>query len=443
MNLNHSNPTHSIALFWFRRDLRLTDNAGLSAALQSGFPVLPIFIFDTNILASLSDRKDRRISFIYHALLGIHELLKSKGSSLAVLSGDPHSVVQSLTGKYHVRAVYCNHDYEPYSVKRDREVASWLQTRNIPFFTFKDQVIFEKSEIVKDDGTPYSVFTPYSVKWKQKLQERNLNQFPVEQFSGSFFRCPPVPIPSLPDTGFEWAPYPPVVPEIDEDIIRDYHTTRDLPGIRGTSRLSVHLRFGTVSIREVVKKALRLNHVWLNELIWREFFMMILYHYPHVVNQAFKKKYDFIRWRNNEEEFQRWCAGETGYPIVDAGMRELNITGFMHNRVRMITAGFLTKHLLIDWRWGEAYFAGKLTDYELASNNGNWQWAAGSGCDAVPWFRIFNPSQQVKKFDPELSYIRTWVKELDTPAYPAPLVDHAFARQRALDTYRKALDVIS
>ncbi len=443
MSLNHSNPVQGIVLFWFRRDLRLTDNAGLSAALQIGFPVLPLFIFDTNILNSLPERKDSRISFIYHVLFRINEELKSKGSTLAVFSGDPLSVFREITMKFHVRAVYCNHDYEPYSLKRDREVSSWLQTKNISFFSYKDQTIFEKSEIVKEDGTPYTVFTPYSVKWKQKLQERNLAPFPVAQFSGSFLKCPPIPFPALSDIGFETASFPPVVPEIDEDIIRQYHITRDLPGIRGTSRLSVHLRFGTVSIREVAEKALRLNHVWLNELIWREFFMMILYHFPHVVNQAFKKKYDFIGWRNNEDEFQRWCAGETGYPIVDAGMRELNGTGFMHNRVRMITAGFLTKHLLIDWRWGEAYFAEKLIDYELSSNNGNWQWAAGSGCDAVPYFRIFNPSQQVKKFDPEMRYIHTWVQELDTPAYPAPVVDHAIARQRALDTYRKALNVIS
>jgi deoxyribodipyrimidine photo-lyase len=443
MTLKNTNPAQAIALFWFRRDLRLADNAGLSAALQSGVPVLPFFIFDTHILNKLQEKKDKRICFIYHVLLSIHEKLKLKGSTLAVLSGDPLSQIRWLTENYQVRAVYCNNDYEPYSIKRDREVASWLQTRNIPFLSFKDQVIFEESEIVKEDGTPYTVFTPYSVKWKQKLHNRELIPFPVEQYSGNFLHCPPLPIPSITEIGFEMTSFPEIIPEIDEEIIRNYHSTRDLPGIRGTSRLSVHLRFGTVSIRKVTEKALKMNHIWLNELIWREFFMMILYHFPHIVNQSFKKKYDFIRWRNNEEEFRRWCTGETGYPIVDAGMRELNTTGFMHNRVRMITAGFLTKHLLIDWRWGEAYFAEKLIDYELSSNNGNWQWAAGSGCDAVPYFRIFNPSQQVKKFDPEMRYIRTWVPELGTTAYPAPVVDHTIARQRALDTYRKALDVIS
>jgi deoxyribodipyrimidine photo-lyase len=431
--------SHGLTLFWFRRDLRLDDNAALYEALKSIYPVLPVFIFDNHILDKLPDKADKRVSFIYKALQIINETLMSKGSSVLVLKGDPLKQIQELVKKYPVRAVYCNHDYEPYARERDQAVAEWLASRNIPFYSFKDQVIFEKSDILKNDGTPYTVFTPYSKIWKHKLNREMIRSFPVENHTDRFYRTVPFLFPPFEETGFQQMNTPSPVPQVDEEIVLNYDLTRNLPAMDGTTRLSVHLRFGTVSIRHLVKTALRLNGEWLNELIWREFFMMILYHFPHVEKSSFKPKYNFIAWRNNEEEFHRWCEGETGYPMVDAGMRELNETGFMHNRVRMITASFLTKHLLIDWRWGEAYFAEKLLDYELSSNNGNWQWAAGCGCDAAPYFRIFNPYEQQKKFDPEMVYTNKWVKNLNRSDYPSPVVDHAFARERALLTYKKCL----
>jgi len=429
-----------ITLFWFRRDLRLNDNCGLYHALMESFPVLLVFIPDHHILDKLTEKADARINFIFKSLRLIQSELVKHESSLLVLQGDPLTIFQELAEKYSVRAVYCNHDYEPYAVERDRHVAEWLKTRGIPFHAFKDQVVFEKSEILKNDGTPYTIFTPYSRIWKQKLNEETLRPFRSEIYPDRFYKTAPFRFPEIEETGFRKISSPEPLPVIDETIIRNYHLTRNFPAVAGTSRLSVHLRFGTVSIRQLVKTALQLNEAWLNELIWREFFMMILHHFPHVATSSFKKKYDFIGWRNNEEEFGRWCAGETGYPIVDAGMRELNETGFMHNRVRMITASFLTKHLLIDWRWGEAYFAKKLLDYELSSNNGNWQWAAGCGCDAAPYFRVFNPYEQQKKFDPDMTYIRLWVKNLSSPAYPAPLVEHSFARERALKVYKHSLN---
>ncbi len=423
-------------LFWFRRDLRVQDNAGLYHALTESANVLPIFIFDTEILNKLEDNKDARVEFIHQAIQHIKSELEAIGSSLAVLHGNPVEIFQSLKPK----AVYANHDYEPYARERDNQVRQLLEKRNIPFKTFKDQVIFEKEEVTKDDGKPYTVFTPYSHKWKSTLRPEHYKIFPSETLVNHFKKIKPLKFPSLGDIGFE--PSGIAFPErkIRQSVIEHYHEQRDIPSIEGTSRLSVHLRFGTVSIRKLVQLALKKNDTWLNELIWRDFYHMILWQFPQVVTEAFKPAYDHIQWRNNEEEFKAWCEGRTGYPIVDAGMRELNTTGFMHNRVRMIVASFLTKHLLIDWRWGEAYFAKKLLDFDLAANNGGWQWAAGSGCDAAPYFRVFNPYLQTEKFDPELKYIKRWVPEYGTPAYPKPMVDHAFARERVLSAYKVALE---
>jgi len=423
-------------LFWFRRDLRLQDNAGLYHALKENTAVLPIFIFDTDILDNLEDKADARVEFIHLALERMQEELTAAGSSLYILHGKPVDIFQALKPK----AVYANHDYEPYARKRDEQVKNLLDKQNIPFKTFKDQVIFEKEEVTKDDGKPYTVFTPYSRKWKSTLRPEQYKSFPSETLFDHFKKTKPLKFPSLSDIGFE--PSGIAFPErkIRQSIIEQYHQQRDIPSVNGTSRLSVHLRFGTVSIRKLVQLALKKNDTWLNELIWRDFYHMILWHFPHVNTKAFKPAYDHIQWRNNEEEFNAWCEGKTGYPIVDAGMRELNTTGFMHNRVRMIVASFLTKHLLIDWRWGEAYFAKKLLDYDMAANNGGWQWAAGSGCDAAPYFRVFNPYLQTDKFDPEKKYIKKWVPEVGTSAYPKPIVDHAFARDRVLRVYKEALN---
>ncbi len=431
-----------VAVFWFRRDLRLEDNTGLYHALNSGYRVLPVFIFDRNILDKLESRYDRRVSFIHGALEHLQKQMTEAGSSLLVLHDSPENAVRKILSDYNVRVFFANHDYEPYATDRDRRIARILNESGISFHTFKDQVIFEKDEVLKSDGTPYTVFTPYSRVWKKNLAREHLAPFASEKLTGNLLKTGSLPIPAIGDIGFDRTDYTFRLPETDRGIISDYHRNRDKPSLNGTTRIGVHLRFGTVSIRELVTAALALSDVWLGELIWREFFMSILWHFPHVTDNSFKKKYDSIIWRNKEEEFDKWCTGMTGYPIVDAGMRELNTTGFMHNRVRMITASFLTKHLLIDWRWGEAYFAGKLLDYELSSNNGNWQWAAGTGCDAAPWFRLFSPAEQTRKFDPDMAYIKKWVPEHDIPAYPRMIVDHAFARERALNTYREGLQQI-
>ena len=428
-----------ISIFWFRRDLRLHDNAGLFQALRSGDPVLPIFIFDKNILDELEDKQDRRVEFIYEAIQKIQDQLLPLGSTLDVRYGELAKLFSALMKAYNIRAVYTNHDYEPYASRRDEEIRAILGKENISFLTFKDQVIFEKNEVVKDDGKPYTVFTPYSKKWKASLKPSSYEAYKTEGLFGNFYKQKPIALPSLKDMGFEskGAKFP--ADTWQKDVILKYKEQRDIPSIRGTSRLSVHLRFGTISIRELADKAGRLNETFLNELIWREFYQMILWHFPQVVHQSFKPAYDGIKWRNNEQEFERWCQGRTGYPIVDAGMRELNATGFMHNRVRMIVASFLTKHLLIDWRWGEAYFAKKLLDYDLSANNGGWQWAAGSGCDAAPYFRVFNPYLQTQKFDPEFKYIRQWVPEWQEFSYPPPIIEHDIARKRCLETYAIAL----
>jgi deoxyribodipyrimidine photo-lyase len=420
----------------------MEDNAGLYHALKSGYRVLPVFIFDNNILEKLENRYDRRVSFIHGALAALQKKMILAGTSLKVLHDTPENAIRKILSEFNVKAVFANHDYEPYATARDSVIRSILKESGIPFYTFKDQVIFEKDDVVKGDRTPYTVFTPYSRAWKKRLSDDHRKSYPSEELTGNFLKINPLPIPTINDIGFSQADYTFSAPDIKTDIIRNYHKTRDIPSLDGTTRLGVHLRFGTVSVRELVRTALVLNEIWLNELIWREFFMSVLWHFPHVTENSFKKKYDNITWRNNEEEFEKWCIGRTGYPIVDAGMRELNETGFMHNRVRMITASFLAKDLLIDWRWGEAYFAEKLLDYELSSNNGNWQWAAGCGCDAVPYFRVFNPSEQATKFDPDLLYVRRWVPDFDKKEYPGPIVEHSFARERAIMAYKEALQNI-
>jgi len=429
-----------IAIFWFRRDLRLEDNAGLYHALKSGDPVLPLFIFDREILAHVGSKFDRRVEFIYDTLAGLQEQLKAMGSSLEVHYGFPLDIFRHLTTKYALAGVYTNTDYEPYATQRDEAVKKLLSGQGIPFHGYKDQVIFEKGEILKDDGKPYTVFTPYSRRWKATLNDFYLSSYPVKKYCSHFLSCRPRDIPSLSYLGFKRVGEPFPSDDVDSGLIKKYDKQRDYPGIAGTSRMGIHLRFGTVSIRVLARKAFRLSETFLNELVWRDFYQMILWWFPRVgKGLAFKPAYDLIQWRNNEQEFEKWCSGQTGYPIVDAGMRELDTTGFMHNRVRMIVASFLTKHLLIDWRWGEAWFAEKLLDFELASNNGGWQWAAGSGCDAAPYFRVFNPALQAKKFDPDFSYIRRWVPEWQDLSYPPPMVNHEEARKRALAVYAKAV----
>ena len=429
-----------VTVFWFRRDLRLHDNAGLYYALRSGYPVVPVFIFDTNILDELEDKADKRVDFIHRTIKTMQEKLEQKGSTLHVLHTTPQEAFEQLAETYDVKAVYTNHDYEPYAAKRDGEIADLLRKKDIVFRSYKDQVIFEKDEVVKDDGKPYFVYTPYSKRWKMKLNDFYLKSYPVEKYTAHFYKQAPKRIPSLKALGFEETEVTTVPPRLDEHIAAAYDKTRDYPGIHGTTRLSIHLRFGTISIRGLAREAMALNEKLLNELIWRDFYQTILWHEPRVVTESFRPEYDRIRWRNNEAEFEKWCSGQTGYPIVDAGMRELNETGWMHNRVRMITASFLCKHLLIDWRWGEAYFAKKLLDYDLASNNGGWQWSAGTGVDAAPYFRVFNPYLQAEKFDADRTYIRKWVPEFESLSYTPPMVDHDAARDRCLKVYKAALD---
>ena len=420
---------NKVVVFWFRRDLRLEDNIGLYNSLQSDFPVLPIFIFDTHILERLEDKKDRRVDYIHQALSVIHSELKENGSNLYTYNDKPTEVFKSLFEEYDIQEVVCNRDYEPEAIQRDTEIYNLFKAQDIPFKAFKDQVIFDKKDILKNDGTPYIVYTPYSKQWRAKLEAKDYTS--VKPNYSNLFKEPPADIHSLKDIGFEKTDMVFEKPELDANIIDTYDKLRDYPAKKGTTKLGIALRFGTISVRKCVTFALEHNQTWLSELIWREFFMQILYHYPKVERHSFREKYDHIQWRNNEAEFALWCEGKTGYPIVDAGMRQLNETGYMHNRVRMVVASFLCKHLLIDWRWGEAYFAQKLNDYDLSANNGNWQWAAGSGCDAAPYFRVFNPELQTKKFDKDLHYVRKWVPELDTSAYPEPIVEHKFARERA------------
>lgn len=427
-----------MTIFWFRRDLRLEDNTALFHALNENEEVLPIFIFDTTILKHL-DKQDARVSFIHQELHKINLKLQSIGKSLALFYGTPEEIFSQLITENTIENVYANHDYEPAARKRDKSVNELLKSNGISFKTCKDQVIFEKSEVVKEDGSPYVVYTPYSKKWLEKFKSIQLKSYPSETLTHKFTNHN-YPFLTLENIGF--VPTSILLPHftIDEKRISNYEGTRNFPAIEGTSLIGIHLRFGTISIRKLVNYVQNFSNItYLKELIWREFFMQILWHFPHTTAKSFKEKYDGIEWINNEKEFKKWCEGKTGYPFVDAGMRELNATGHMHNRVRMIVASFLCKHLLIDWRWGEAYFATKLLDYEQASNVGNWQWAAGSGVDAAPYFRIFNPSEQIKKFDSELKYIKKWIPEFNTSTYPEPIIEHKLARERCLITYKKAV----
>lgn len=428
-----------LVIFWFRRDLRLEDNKGLFQALNSDKEVLPIFIFDTEILDLLPE-DDARVNFIHDSLLKIHASLSKTGSGLLVKHGKPLDVFIELLGEYNISAIYTNKDYEPYALKRDEQIEEFLKSKGLPFHKFKDQVIFEENEIVKFDGNPYTIYTPYSKKWLDAVIANNYASVSSESKLGNFVKKRFV-LPTLEEIGFKPSKIKVCDYDISDDIITNYEKRRNFPFIKGTSRLGPHLRFGIISLRKCVQKALEFkDNTFLKELIWREFFMQILWHFPESSKENFKKKYNRILWRNKETEFQAWCEGKTGYPIVDAGMRELNETGFMHNRVRMITASFLCKHLLIDWRWGEAYFAEKLLDYDMAQNVGNWQWCAGTGCDSAPYFRIFNPSEQVKKFDNKLQYIKKWVPEFQELNYVAPIVAHKMARERCLKTYKEGLN---
>ena len=442
-----------ISIHWFRRDLRLDDNAGFYRALRGDHPVLPLFIFDKNILDKLPTR-DARVEFLQRTVEDLQRDLRGQRGDLIVRYGTPEQVWRDLLEEYPIGTVYTNHDYETYAKERDGRIEDLLAERDIPFRTYKDHVIFEKSEVVKNDGNPYVVFTPYKNKWLEKLTSRApvgsktseetdtfyLQPYPNRAYFGNLFpTSEPLPMPSLADMGFEPTNthIPPV--RVADELIRHYDETRNFPAIEGTSRLGIHLRHGTVSIRAKARRARALNDTFLVELVWRDFYAQILHHFPHVETAPFRAKYEAIPWRDDEDDFQRWCDGTTGYPIVDAGMRELNETGYMHNRVRMIVASFLTKHLLLSWQWGESYFAEKLLDYDLASNNGGWQWAAGCGTDAQPYFRVFNPESQMKKFDKNKVYIRRWVPEFGTDAYPAPMVEHKMARERAISTYKRAL----
>ena len=431
-----------VSIFWFRRDLRLDDNVGFLEALKGDHPVLPIFIFDEEILSKLP-KDDARLTFIHETLQHMRNQLQEENeSSLAMFHGKPVDIFKSLVKEYDVASVFTNRDYEPYAKERDKKISDFLSENDITFKTFKDQVIFEKDEIVKGDGDPYVVYTPYKNKWQDKFNaDKDLKIHYTSQHLSNLIKNSRLPNLSLADIGFEKSKIE--VPEYDvtPTLIDNYEGTRNFPAKEsGTSRLGPHLRFGTVSVRKMMKKAIAENNkVFWSELIWREFFMTILYHFPKTVDNAFRAKYDRIEWRNNEEEFEKWKNGKTGYLLVDAGMRQLNETGYMHNRVRMLVASFLCKHLLIDWRWGETYFAEKLLDYELSSNVGNWQWAAGSGVDAAPYFRIFNPMTQVDKFDKSKEYIKKWISEYGTDKYPEKMVDHKMARERCLETYKAAV----
>ncbi|MFP5078975.1 cryptochrome/photolyase family protein [Pedobacter sp. JCM 36344] len=429
-----------ISICWLRRDLRLADNAALYHALKGSNPVLLLFIFDKTILEKLSTKNDARVTFIYQTIEALRKEAAKYGSSVLVLNDTPERAWQKVLKTYNVKNVFANHDYEPYARERDDALAEFLASESIPFKTFKDQVIFEKDEIFKADGKPYTVFTPYFRQWEKKLTSFYKKSYPVSSYLKNLFQTKPFPSLSLNELGFE---------KSDQDFpsihfakkLDEYEKRRDYPGDEATSRIGLHLRFGTVSIREAVREAIEQKaDKWLSELVWRDFYMMILWHFPYVSKSCFKPAYDKIEWRNDEQEFKAWCEGKTGYPLVDAGMRQLNEIGFMHNRVRMVVASFLTKHLLIDWRWGETYFAEKLLDYEMASNVGGWQWACGCGNDAAPYFRVFNPELQAKRFDPKHTYIDKWLPEFKQQKHVEPIVEHAFARERVLKVFKDALN---
>lgn len=428
----------TIAIHWFRRDLRWEDNTALHAAISSGKKVLPVFIFDKNILDRLEDQADRRVQFLYNRLAQMKEECRSLGGDIYIGYGTPEEIWMKLTSTFPISEVYTNEDYEPYGIQRDHTIKKQLETQGITFKSYQDHVVFKPGDILKDDGKPYTVFTPFSKKWKLLLHQKPLKEVLPNPNPEAFLQTS-CAFPTPEHIGFRFEPLSFSNPLIPEKIIEKYHQTRDFPGIEGTTHLGVHLRFGTISVRNLVRSALRLNETYLNELIWREFYMHILYHFPHVTERCFNPAYDRIQWRNVPEEFEKWKEGKTGIPIVDAGMRELRSTGYMHNRVRMITASFLTKNLLINWRWGEAWFASQLMDFELASNNGGWQWSAGCGTDAAPYFRVFNPLLQTEKFDPQHIYIKKWVPEFGTAHYPRPMVDLGLSRTRCLETYKLGL----
>jgi deoxyribodipyrimidine photo-lyase len=428
-----------ISIHWFRRDLRLEDNHGLFRALQDHGNVMPLFIFDTTILSKLEDKADRRVDFIHRALERMQQEMVARGSTLLVEHGEPQEVWERLLERFEITSVTANHDHEPYAILRDRDVSELLARRGIAFRTFKDISIFERGEVVKDNGGAYTVYTPYMRKWKSLFHPDLAEPFGSALLLDNLWKAAPSPIPSLEELGFRRTDLMALPSDLDAALLQNYHQTRDIPSVEGTSRMSAHLRFGTVSVRKLVREGLTHSPKYVNELIWREFFMQILWHFPHT-ERAFKPNYDAIEWRQDEGDLARWCAGRTGYPLVDAGMRELEATGLMHNRVRMVVSSFLTKHLLLDWRWGEAWFAAKLLDFELSSNNGGWQWASGSGCDAAPYFRVFNPHLQLEKFDPALKYVKIWVPEYGSANYVQPMVVHEVARKRALETYKQGLE---
>jgi deoxyribodipyrimidine photo-lyase len=428
-----------VNIVWMRRDLRLDDNTALFHALKTRENVLPLYIFNSEILTRIENSTDYRVNFVYDTLLQLKRELEKFGSTILIAHGRPLDIFKNLIEKYHICSVYCNRDYEPYTNFRDMDIERFLKINRTEFITYKDQVIFEKEELVKKDGKPYTVFTAYKNRFLEKINLDLVRANKTSLYYHNFLRIKPLEMPSIESLGFSRVEIDFPARSLPQSLLENYSKNRDFPARNGTSRLSLHLRFGTVSIRKITALAMLHSEAFLSELIWRNFYSQILWFFPQVSTRAFKPAYDNIRWENNQNHFQAWCEGKTGYPLVDAGMRELNQTGFMHNRVRMITASFLCKHLLIDWRWGETYFATKLNDYDLASNNGGWQWASGSGCDAAPYFRIFNPELQAKKFDPDSAYIKKWVPEYGTEKYPDKIVDHAFARERAIKRYKDGL----
>ncbi len=428
-----------ITLFWFRRDLRLTDNSGLFEALKNSDNVLPLFIFDTDILSKLESH-DLRVPFIHNTVLNLKDELQKKKSDLLIEHGNTADIFKKLSEKYKIKSIFANHDYEPSAIRRDKDIDDWAKNKNIEFKTFKDHVIFEKNEILTDQQKPYTVFTPYKKKWLASLSKYYLKSYPVDLYEHHFYKLKlSEPVVTLKQMNFKDSNHVYPETEVQTQILKNYAEKRDFPALDQTSKLGLHLRFGTVSPRELAREGKKFSDVWLSELIWRDFFTQILWHFPHVVNGSFRPQYENIKWRKNESDFDRWKNGQTGYPLVDAGMRELNQTGHMHNRVRMVVASFLCKHLLMHWHQGERYFASKLLDYDLSANNGNWQWAAGTGCDAAPYFRVFNPTTQLEKFDKDLVYTKKWVPEFGTSQYTKEIVEHTFARDRALTEYKKGL----
>ena len=432
-----------MVLFWFRRDLRLSDNAGLFRALELGIPVQPVFIFDRSILDRLEDRTDARVQFIHGEVERLRQELQALGASLWCGYGIPEDIHrQWILDHPEIQGVFANRDYEPYARERDARVEALYREGGRWFKGAKDHVVFEKSEVVKPDGLPYTVFTPYSRRWRAALEANGVPSYPSERLLDQGLRKsgPQNQVPSLESMGFAPSSISMPPKTWSHDTLVHYAQRRDIPSDeQGTTRLGLHLRFGTISVRALLRAGQEASETFVNELIWRDFYQMVLYHFPESPKKAIKPAYDRIKWELNEEHFAAWCEGRTGYPMVDAGMRQLNTTGYMHNRVRMVVASFLTKHLLLDWRWGEAYFAQKLLDYDQASNVGGWQWASGSGTDAAPYFRIFNPQSQLEKFDRKLEYVQKWVPEYGTPSYPQPIVDHAWARQRCLERYKSGL----